>query len=105
MKRYLLLSIMLELLKKDKVKASELANKFEISTRTVYRYLNDLEIAGVPTVTYVGKNGGIGIDKHYKLSTTYFTPQEKEYIINSITIMSFGHNKEIVNSIINKLSI
>jgi predicted DNA-binding transcriptional regulator YafY len=55
MKRYLLLSIMLELLKKDRVKASELASKFEISTRTVYRYLNDLEIAGVPTVTYVGK--------------------------------------------------
>ncbi len=105
MKNYLILSIVLELLKKDRIKASDLAQKYEISTRTVYRYLNDIETAGVPTITYVGKNGGIGIDKNYKLSTTYFTPQEKEFIINSIKIMSFGHNDDIVNSIINKLSI
>lgn len=105
MKRYLILSIMLDLLKKDIVKAKDLAEKYEISTRTVYRYLNDLETAGVPTITYLGKNGGIGIDKRYKLTTTYFTMQEKDFIINSIKIISFGENKEMVQSIINKLSL
>jgi len=96
---------MLDLLNKDLTKAKDIADKYEISTRTVYRYIDDLETAGVPTVTYLGKNGGIGIDKHYKLSTTYFTPQEKEFIINSIKIMSFGENHDIVQSIIDKLSI
>ena len=105
MKNYLLLSIMLDLLKKDIVKAKDIARKYEISTRTVYRYLNDLETAGVPTITYTGKNGGIGIDKHYKLSTTYFTAQEKEFIINSIKLVSFGENRDIIQSIENKLNL
>ena len=105
MKSYLVLSIMLDLLQKDRIKAQELAQKYEVSTRTVYRCLDDLETAGVPTVTYLGKNGGIGIDKHYKLSTTYFTPQEKEFIINSIKLISFGHDTDIVESIIKKLSL
>ena len=41
MKQYLLLAILLELLKKEKVPAKYIADKYEISTRTVYRYLND----------------------------------------------------------------
>ena len=104
MKQYLSLALLLELLKKEKVPAKYFADKYEISTRTVYRYLNDLETAGVPTVTYPGKNGGIGIDKRFKFETNFLTEIEKEslrsLITNSTTI-----NDEIAKSIVAKLNL
>ena len=96
---------MLELLRTDTLKAKDFAEKYEISTRTVYRYLNDLETAGVPTVTYTGKNGGIGIDRRFKFSTNYLTQEEKDLIKTSISILTFNTENEVVNSIINKLNL
>lgn len=80
MKIYLIIAIILELLRKDKVSAKTLAEKFEVSPRTIYRYLDYLESAGIPTKTYPGKNGGLGIDDKYKLDTTYLTLDEKSYL-------------------------
>ena len=104
MKQYLLLAILLELLKKEKVPAKYIADKYEISTRTVYRYLNDLEIAGVPTVTYPGKNGGIGVDKRFKFETNFLTFEEKEFIKNAIK-QSYNKEDKIISSINNKLNL
>ncbi len=85
MKVYLIVSILLELLRHDKISASKLAEKFEVSVRTIYRYLDYLECAGIPTVTHLGKNGGIGIDKSFKLDTTVLTLDEKLYLKALIT--------------------
>ena len=104
MKQYLLLAILLELLKKEKVPAKYIADKYEISTRTVYRYLNDLETAGVPTVTYPGKNGGIGVDKRFKFETSFLTIEEKEFIKNAIIQKNIGENN-LISSISNKLNL
>lgn len=80
MKQYLSLSILLELTKKEKVTAKYLAQKFEISVRSVYRYLDELESAGIPTFTQVGKNGGIGIEKNFVLDSLLLTPQDKDLL-------------------------
>lgn len=103
MRQYLCLAILLELLKKEKVPAKYIADKYEISTRTVYRYLNDLETAGVPTVTYLGKNGGIGIDKNFKFETNFLTEDEKNYLRNLITNTSYKN--DLSASIKNKLNL
>lgn len=104
MRQYLSLALLLELLKKEKVPAKYIADKYEISTRTVYRYLNNLETAGVPTITYPGKNGGIGIDKRFKFETNFLTEIEKnclrEHILNCPDIQ-----KDIVKSIATKLNL
>ena len=73
-------SIIFDLLKHEKLSAKHLAEKYEVSPRTIYRYLDYLECAGVPTKTYHGKNGGIGIDKTFKVDTTYLNPAEKSYL-------------------------
>lgn len=80
MKIYLIISILLELLRHDRISAKTLAEKYEVSPRTIYRYLDYLECAGIPTKTYLGKNGGIGIDSEFKLDTTYLTIDEKSYL-------------------------
>lgn len=104
MKQYLLLGILLELLKKEKVPAKYIADKYEISTRTVYRYITDLEIAGVPTVTYPGKNGGIGVDKRFKFETSFLTNEEKIFIKNAIT-QNHKNESDLISSINNKLNL
>jgi transcriptional antiterminator len=49
-----LLSIVITLLNKDKITADELAKKYEVSVRTVYRDLEALHQAGIPVVAYSG---------------------------------------------------
>ncbi len=96
MKQYLSLSILLELTKKEKVTAKYLANKFEISTRSVYRYLDELESAGIPTYTQVGKNGGIGIEKNFVLDRIILNSQEKELLKNCLENINTENSKNLI---------
>ncbi|MEO1064551.1 MAG: WYL domain-containing protein [Actinomycetota bacterium] len=48
--------------------ASELAEEFEVSVRTIYRDVEALCAAGVPIHTEVGRNGGIRIDPAYRVA-------------------------------------
>ena len=77
MKQYLNFAILLELISKEFTTAKHLSQKFEISTRSVYRYLSELESAGIPTYTIQGKNGGIGIEKNFVLNSLVLTENEK----------------------------
>jgi len=99
MKQYLSISILLELVKKQKVTAKYLANKFEISTRSVYRYLNELESAGIPTFTLTGKNGGIGIQKNFILNTILLTDEEKIYLKQALGLLHSEKSEILINKL------
>ncbi len=96
MKQYLSFAILLELAKKEKVTAKYLANKFEISTRSVYRYLNELESAGIPTFTIVGKNGGIGIEKNFALDSLLLNNEDKALIKQSLNLINNEHSNNLI---------
>ena len=83
MKYYIMIAILFELLQNNIVKTKDIATKYEISTRTIYRYLDSLESAGIPTITIVGKNG-VKIDPKFRLYKGFFTQEEKELIIESL---------------------
>ena len=51
-------SILLTILTGGKVTKRYLADKFEISERTVIRYVEAIAAAGVPVYSVRGKNGG-----------------------------------------------
>ena len=61
MKLERLLSIIILLLNRRMVQAKELAERFEVSIRTIYRDIDAINAAGIPIVTYQGTNGGIGL--------------------------------------------
>lgn len=65
----------------DMVRADELAKKFEISTRTVYRYVCMLSEGGFPVESHVGRGGGWKVAGGYKFKPAYFTPEEYERIV------------------------
>ena len=55
----------------------ELAEKFEVSVRTIYRDLDAISAAGIPIYTVQGKGGGIFILPEFVLEKSLLTPQEK----------------------------
>ena len=71
-----MLAIITYLLNHEKVKAQELADRFEVSVRTIYRDIDAISQAGIPVTAYPGVNGGIGIVDGYKLDKSVLTSDE-----------------------------
>lgn len=76
-----LIGILSILLQQDKITAPQLAEKFEVSRRTINRDVEDLCKAGIPIVTAQGVNGGISIMDGYKLNRTLLTSSDMQSII------------------------
>lgn len=51
---------------KEKVTATELARKLEVSVRSVYRYLEELTVSGIPINVERGRFGGFFLDEDYR---------------------------------------
>ena len=71
-----LIGIIAILQQKKQVTAPYLAEKFEVSRRTILRDLEDISRAGIPIVTTQGMGGGISIMDGFSLDTTVFTREE-----------------------------
>ena len=56
-----LLGILNVLVNKDRVTVKELAERFEVSKRTIFRDLDTLNEAGIPIVSYSGIGGGVSV--------------------------------------------
>lgn len=65
-----LLSLMLLLQARGRMTADDLAQRLEVSERTIYRDVDALSAAGVPVYTQSGTNGGIFLDEGYRISLT-----------------------------------
>ena len=62
-----LIGIITILLQRDKITAPELAERFEVSRRTINRDIEDICKAGIPVITTQGNGGGISIIDNYKI--------------------------------------
>lgn len=71
-----LLSIMLILQAQGKTTTFDLAEKLEVSRRTILRDIDALSIAGVPIHAEAGHGGGVYLDEHYRISLTGLTESE-----------------------------
>lgn len=76
-----LFEIVYILIQKKKVTAKELANRFEVSTRTIYRDIEILSRANIPVYANKGKEGGIGILDEYVLNKMILTEEEQNQIL------------------------
>ena len=68
MKTDRLIGILSVLLQKEKCTAPELAERFEVSRRTINRDIEALCRAGIPICTMQGAGGGIRIMDGYRMS-------------------------------------
>jgi predicted DNA-binding transcriptional regulator YafY len=76
-----LLGITILLLNRETVTAKELAERFGVSTRTIYRDIDVLSSAGVPVFTNKGNGGGISLLENYSLNKTLISEYESESLL------------------------
>ena len=79
-----LFEIVYLLLDKKQMTAKELAEHFEVSTRTVYRDVETLSAAGIPIYMAKGKGGGISLLPDFVLNKTVITKEERADILSSL---------------------
>ena len=103
MKDNRLFRILYYILEKEKVTANELADKFEVSVRTIYRDIDSISSVGVPIFTTQGKGGGIKIDNEFILNKSLFDANEKEQIIAALQGLE-KTNEAYKSELITKLS-
>lgn len=83
-----LFQIVYLLMEKPQMTAKELADRFEVSERTIYRDIDKLSIAGIPIYTNQGKHGGISILPDYVLDKAVLTTEEKNKIMESLNVLN-----------------
>lgn len=55
------------LLSRGRVTAKEMAERFEVSVRTIYRDIEAMTVAGIPIVSFQGAGGGYGLLPNFTL--------------------------------------
>ena len=91
-----LIGILSILLQQEKVTAPYLAEKFEVSRRTIIRDVEALCKAGIPIVTAQGREGGISIIDGYRVDRTLLTSREMQSILTGLKSLDSvsGSNKQ-----------
>ncbi len=97
-----LLEIITILLNRETITAKELADRFSVSTRTIYRDIDALSSAGVPVYTNKGNNGGISLLEDYTLNKALLSKSESEGLILAIKAMGATSYPE-ADAILNKI--
>jgi len=80
-----IVAILIQLQSKKIVKAQELANRFEVSLRTIYRDIRTLEASGVPIYSEAGV--GYALMEGYRLPPVMFTTEEVRSFIAAEKLM------------------
>ena len=76
-----LIGILSILLQEEKTTAPELAERFEVSRRTINRDIENLCKAGIPIRTAQGTGGGISIMDGYRMDRTILTSKDLQMIL------------------------
>ena len=99
-----LIGILTILLQKEQVTAPELAEKFEVSRRTINRDIEELCKAGIPVVTIQGQGGGIAIMDGFKMDRTLFTNKEMQDILAGLRSLDSVNGTNRYVQLMEKLS-
>ena len=99
-----LFKIVYILLDKERISAKELADYFEVSTRTIYRDVEMLSSCGIPIYMSKGKNGGISLLPDFVLNKTVLTNEERSNILSALHNLG-GLDEISVQDTLSKLSL
>ena len=99
-----LIGIIMILLQRDKATVAELAERFEVSARTINRDVEDICKAGLPLVTVQGYRGGISFAEGYKIDKTFFTREELQSILTGLKGIDSISEEAYFFRLIDKLS-
>ena len=76
------------LIDKKQTTASEMAERFGVSTRTIYRWIDALSVSGIPVYSLKGRGGGIAISEKYALDKRILSEEERIAIVSSVKALN-----------------
>lgn len=97
-----LLGIIISLLNQEAMTARQLAEKFEVSARTIQRDMESISMAGVPIVSNTGLYGGYSILPSYKLENQFIKKEDYRIIIMALKSLNTGYESRQLEHIIDK---
>lgn len=97
-----LTQILTQLQSKRLLTARELAEKYKVSTRTIYRDIRTLESSGVPIVTEEGK--GYSLIEGYQLPPVMFSEEEANALITAEQLMLKNKDASLVENYSNAIT-
>lgn len=98
-----LIGILSVLLQEEKVTAPELAERFEVSRRTINRDIEDLCKAGIPIYTSQGVGGGIRIMEGYRMDRTLLTSRDMQMILAGLRSLDSVSGSSYYSRLMEKL--
>ena len=98
-----LIGILSILLQEEKITAPELAERFEVSRRTIYRDIENLCKAGIPIFTSPGAGGGISIMDGYKMDRTILSSKDMQMILAGLRSLDSVSGSHYYGQLMEKL--
>ena len=99
-----IIGILSILLQKERVTASELAEEFEVSRRTIIRDIDDIGKAGIPITTFQGQGGGISIMESFRLDKTLLSAADMNAILSGLRSLDSVSETKRYHQLMQKLS-
>lgn len=90
-----LTAILTQIQSKRLATADKLAEKFGVSSRTIYRDIKTLEKAGVPIITIEGK--GFSVMDGYRIPPIMFTEDEANALLTAQLVMQSSKDTSLIN--------
>ncbi len=104
MKYEIMFGILFTLLSRRKISAGELARKYEVSVRSIYRYVDEMTVAGIPIDVTRGAAGGLSIPDSFKLPKGLFTREEYARTSEAMLAMLSQTRDAVLESAYGKLT-
>ncbi|BBH23595.1 DeoR family transcriptional regulator [Paenibacillus baekrokdamisoli] len=98
-----LLAMTVLLLNRKRVSAKELADRFEVSTKTIYRDMETLNQAGIPIVAHQGILGGFEIMEPYTIARQFLTLNEITAIIAAVKGIATAVDDSMLTNLLDKV--
>ncbi|MDD9268440.1 helix-turn-helix transcriptional regulator [Paenibacillus sp. GCM10023248] len=98
-----LLAITVLLLNRGRVSSKELADRFEVSTKTIYRDMETLNQSGIPVVAHQGISGGFEIMEPYTMARQFLSLSEIEAIVAAVKGMHSAVDDRMFGTLLDKV--
>ncbi|MUT65797.1 YafY family protein [Paenibacillus sp. NEAU-GSW1] len=104
MKLQRLLGITMLLLSRKRLGAQELAERFEVSLRTIYRDIEAINAAGIPIASYAGADGGYEIMDDFRIERQIVTLDDLSSIVTALKGMQSTLQDGQIDHLLAKIS-
>ncbi|MWV46381.1 WYL domain-containing protein [Paenibacillus sp. HJL G12] len=98
-----LLAMTVLLLNRGRISAKELGERFGVSTKTIYRDMDTLSLAGIPVMAHQGTSGGFEMMSHYTISRQFLTLDEISSVFSAVKGVKAAMDDRTLDQLLDKV--